>query len=134
VDIRDSVRVTASGKADTSAFDANIQAAYLHVLTDLIQSVGVAIAGVVMWFKPEWQIVDPLCTFAFSLLVLSYTIPLIKRIATVFLEGKPSHIDWHDVENRLRDIRGVVDVHDLHIWSISSTSTALTVHIRVSLR
>lgn len=129
------VRITNNSSkcnADTSGFDANIQAAYLHVLTDLIQSAGVALAGLVLWFKPDWQIVDPLCTFMFSLLVLSYTIPLIQRITTVLLEGKPAHIDWHGIENSLKGIRGVQDVHDLHIWSISSSSTAMTVHIRVS--
>ena len=46
----------------------------------------------VIWIKPEWQIIDPLCTFFFSILVLSYTTPLIKRIATVLLEGKPAHV------------------------------------------
>jgi zinc transporter 2 len=111
-------------------FDANIQAAYLHVLTDLIQSIGVALAGLFIWLKPEWQIVDPLCTFVFSILVLSYTIPLVKRIMNVLLEGKPPHIDWHMLEERLNKIEGVQDVHDLHIWSISSNNTAMTVHIR----
>lgn len=52
--------------------DVNIQAAYLHVITDLIQSVGVALAGALIWWKPEWQILDPICTFLFSILVLWY--------------------------------------------------------------
>lgn len=46
----------------------------------------------VIWFKPDWQIIDPLCTFFFSILVLSYTLPLIQRIANVLLEGKPAHV------------------------------------------
>jgi zinc transporter 2 len=72
--------------------DANIHAAYLHVLTDLIQSIGVAIAGLVVWIKPDLQIIDPICTFIFSILVLSYTVPLILRIGTVLMEGKPHHV------------------------------------------
>ena len=68
------------------------QAAYLHVLTDLIQSIAVAFAGLVLWAKPHWQIVDPICTFVFSLLVLSYTIPLVQRITHVLMEGKPEHV------------------------------------------
>mmetsp|Transcript_35672 Transcript_35672/g.33814 ORF Transcript_35672/g.33814 Transcript_35672/m.33814 type:complete len:526 (+) Transcript_35672:122-1699(+) len=111
-------------------FDANIQAAYLHVLTDLIQSIGVAFAGLVIYMRPDWQIIDPICTFGFSIVVLSYTVPLIGRIATVLLEGKPQNIDWHVLEDRLKAVEGVQDVHDLHIWSISSSTTAMTVHIR----
>ena len=76
-------------------YDANLQAAYLHVLTDLIQSIGVAFAGLVVWVKPHWQIVDPICTFVFSILVLSYTIPLIQRITHVLMEGKPEHVRRH---------------------------------------
>ncbi len=50
--------------------DVNLEAAYLHVLTDLIQSIGVAIAGLAIWFMPHWQIIDPLCTFIFSVVAL----------------------------------------------------------------
>ena len=74
------------------SYDANLQAAYLHVLTDLIQSIGVAFAGLVVWWQPHLQIVDPICTFVFSILVLSYTIPLIQRITHVLMEGKPEHV------------------------------------------
>ena len=61
--------------------DVNIQAAYLHVITDLIQSVGVALAGALIWWKPEWQILDPICTFIFSILVLwyNYSVACINR-------------------------------------------------------
>lgn len=54
--------------------DVNIQAAYLHVITDLIQSIGVAIAGLLIWIYPEYQILDPICTFIFSGLVIWYNI------------------------------------------------------------
>lgn len=50
--------------------DVNLEAAYLHVLTDLVQSAGVAIAGFIIWYKPEWEIVDPLCTLMFSIFVV----------------------------------------------------------------
>lgn len=142
--------------------DVNLEAAYLHVLTDLIQSIGVALAGLLIYLMPHWQIVDPLCTFVFSLLALYSTFPLIKKIVRILLEGTPSHvrlraslycyivpyyphylslshsrkspqIDWERLHEKLASIDGVTNVHDLHIWSISSQATALTCHLRVSL-
>ena len=74
------------------ASDVNIEAAYMHVLTDLIQSIGVAIAGAVFWWKPHWQIIDPLCTFIFSVIALRSTLPLINRIGMILFEGTPSHV------------------------------------------
>jgi zinc transporter 2 len=116
----------------TEPSDVNIQAAYLHVMTDLIQSVGVAGAGLVIWYKPEWQIIDPICTFLFSGLVIWSTFSLLGRVVSILFEGVPAHVDYHAVLEKLSDIPGVVDVHDLHIWSISSTTVALTCHIRAS--
>lgn len=72
--------------------DVNIEAAYLHVLTDLIQSIGVALAGLIIWFKPHWQIIDPLCTFIFSFIALKTTIPLLIRVFGILFEGTPSHV------------------------------------------
>lgn len=93
--------------------DVNIEAAYLHVLTDLIQSIGVAIAGLILWYYPGYEIIDPLCTFIFSFIALSSTIPLIKRVSLILFEGAPSHIDWEIVMQRLSNIPGAENVHDL---------------------
>lgn len=116
----------------TEPSDVNIQAAYLHVMTDLIQSVGVAFAGLLIWFKPEFQIIDPICTFFFSGLVIWSTFALLGRVVSILFEGVPAHVDYHSVLEKLNDIDGVMDVHDLHIWSISSSTTALTCHIRAT--
>jgi zinc transporter 2 len=107
-----------------------MESAYLHVITDLIQSIGVAIAGLIIWVKPNWQIMDPICTFIFSILVLYSTIPLVMRVFHIFMEGTPSHVDWHKIEQDLSAIDGVVDVHDLHVWSLTSKQVAMTCHIR----
>ena len=73
--------------------DVNIEAAYLHVITDLIQSVGVAIAGAVIWLYPSWQIIDPLCTFIFSIFALYSTLPLIRKVLMIFFEGVPTNVN-----------------------------------------
>ena len=83
---------TTTTPAVTAQSDVNIQAAYLHVVTDTIQSFAVAIAGAIIWWNPEWQIVDPIATFIFSILVLYTTIPLLDRVLKIFMEGVPAHV------------------------------------------
>jgi zinc transporter 2 len=112
--------------------DVNMEAAYMHVITDLIQSIGVAIAGLIMWKYPHCEIIDPICTLLFGCVALYTTIPLLTRVFYILFEGTPTQIDWETVMEKFADIPGVENVHDLHIWSISSTSISLTCHIRVS--
>lgn len=114
----------------TPVRDVNLEAAYLHVLTDLAQSTGVAIAGFIIWYKPHWEIVDPLCTLMFSIFVVWSTLDIIKRIVSILLEGVPADVDWSKVKEALETVPGVSDVHDLHIWSMSSKDASLTCHMR----
>jgi zinc transporter 2 len=120
---------TTHGRAHNEPRDVNMEAAYLHVLTDLMQSAGVALAGLVIWWRPAYQIIDPICTLLFSTVALSATVPLLKRIFLVFFEGTPSHVAFEGVHERFMAIPGVTDVHDLHIWSISAKSVSLTCHM-----
>lgn len=76
--------------------DLNLQAAYMHVIADLIQSAGVALAGALIWYNPEWQIIDPICTFLFSILVVWATFALMYRIVSIFMEGTPAHVSAHN--------------------------------------
>ena len=72
--------------------DSNLKAAFLHVVTDMIQSIGVAIAGAVVWWRPQWGIVDPLCTFLFSALVMLSTFSLFRAQMNILMEGVPEHV------------------------------------------
>jgi zinc transporter 2 len=72
--------------------DVNLEAAYMHVITDLIQSIGVAIAGAILWRYPSFQIIDPMCTFVFGYIALTATIPLTKKIVMILFEGVPSNV------------------------------------------
>ena len=110
--------------------DINIQAAYLHVLTDTIQSIAVALAGGIIWVRPDWQIVDPIATFIFSVLVLYTTIPLLDRVFKIVMEGVPAHINWMEIKNKFLAIDGVKTIDHLHIWSLSSMSVSLSCHIK----
>ncbi|XP_041096329.1 zinc transporter 2-like, partial [Polyodon spathula] len=76
---------------DTSASpqqNPSVRAAFIHVIGDLLQSVGVLIAAYVIYFKPEYKIIDPICTFLFSLLVLATTITILRDVLRVLMEGR----------------------------------------------
>ncbi|KAA8497268.1 putative zinc transporter protein [Porphyridium purpureum] len=107
----------------------NVQAAYLHVLGDLLQNVGVVLAAVVIWVKPEWSIADPLCTVLFSVIVLGTTWGLVRDTLNVLMEGTPPGLDLVEVQEALLAVPGVLDVQDLHIWSLTVGQPALSVHI-----
>ncbi len=74
---------------DHSHDDINLRAAFIHVIGDLIQSVGVLIASGLIWYRPQWRIADPICTFLFSILVLGTTLYIFRDILRILMEGKP---------------------------------------------
>jgi len=107
----------------------NVRAAFIHVLGDVIQSIGVMIASALIWHDPSWRVCDPICTFLFSFLVLWVTVKLVKQSAMVLMEGSPEGIDPAEVLKTLEEIQGVTEVHDLHIWSLSVGKPSLSVHM-----
>jgi zinc transporter 2 len=117
------------------ARNLNIDAAYLHVIGDLIQSIGVAIAGILIWYNPTWKIVDPICTIIFGIIVMITTLSMLWSNVTVLLEGVPDELDIDHIEAQFMRIKGkdgqkwVTDVHDLHIWSMSAGAHILTAHV-----
>lgn len=68
--------------------DINLRAAFIHVIGDLIQSIGVLIASGLIWYRPQWQIADPICTFLFSVVVLGTTAFICRDILRILMEGK----------------------------------------------
>ncbi|XP_077996580.1 proton-coupled zinc antiporter SLC30A2-like [Glandiceps talaboti] len=109
----------------------NVRAAFIHVLGDLIQSIGVLIAAYIIKFKPEYKIADPICTFLFSILVLFTTLNILKDAMHVLMEGAPKDINYDSVKKDLLLIQGVKMAHSLHIWSLTTNRPALAVHLAV---
>lgn len=109
----------------------NVRAAFIHVLSDFVQSLGVFIAALVIYFKPEWSIIDPICTFMFSILVLATTIAIMKDALLVLMEGTPKYLDYTEVMGTFLQIGGVVRVHNLRIWALSINKIALSAHLAV---
>ncbi|XP_076247171.1 proton-coupled zinc antiporter SLC30A2 isoform X2 [Calliopsis andreniformis] len=109
----------------------NVRAAFIHVVGDFIQSIGVFIAALVIYFKPTWSIVDPICTFLFSVLVILTTVAIIKDVMNVLMEGIPKGFEYSQVESTFMQIDGVVKVHNLRIWALSLDKTALSAHLAI---
>jgi zinc transporter 2 len=117
-----------SGDDVVTKRNVNLEAAYLHVLGDLAQSVAILIAGLIIWWEPEYAIVDPLCTLAFCILVFYSTLGVLKAAVAVLLEEVPPKISWKAVYDEILALPNVANVHDLHIWSISHGIPCLSAH------
>ncbi|XP_078580884.1 proton-coupled zinc antiporter SLC30A2-like isoform X1 [Branchiostoma floridae x Branchiostoma japonicum] len=107
----------------------NVRAAFIHVIGDLLQSVGVLIAAYIIRYKPEYQIADPICTFLFSGLVLVTTFTILRDTIRVLLEATPRSIDVSAVKRDLAILPGVRGVHNLHVWSLTMDKNVLNVHL-----
>ncbi|ETV90263.1 hypothetical protein H310_14918 [Aphanomyces invadans] len=107
----------------------NVKAAYIHVLGDLLQNIGVLVAGAVIWAKPSWNVIDPILTLVFAMIVAYTTVGICQTTLRVLMEGTPVEMDTAEVEAMLRNLPYVHEVHNLRIWSIGSDSCALSVHI-----
>jgi cobalt-zinc-cadmium efflux system protein len=108
--------------------DLNIRGAYLHMAADAAVSAAVVFAGfVILWTGQRW--VDPVMSIAVALVILWSSIGLLKESVWMSLAGVPAGIDIDQVEVALGELDGVEAVHDLHVWPLSTTETALTAHI-----
>ncbi|EAL65581.1 hypothetical protein DDB_G0283629 [Dictyostelium discoideum AX4] len=120
-----------NGKNKKGVRNINVHSAYIHVLGDCFQSIGVMVASCIIWVHPHWKIADPITTLIFSVIVLGTTIKLLRESLGVLMEGVPPEIDVSEVKGDLSEIEGVTEVHDLHIWSITLGRPALSVHLTI---
>jgi len=106
----------------------NIHSAFIHVVYDTISSVAVIITGFIT-LNTGITIVDPLVAFLISGLVARSAYTIVKSSAHILLEGAPSKLDMQEIIITLKQLDGVVDVHDLHVWTISTGMDALSGHV-----
>lgn len=109
----------------------NLKSAYLHVLSDALGSIGAIIAGVIMLLT-NWYYADSIISVLVAVLILRSSISLIKQTLHILMEGSPSSIDLADVKHTLESIDGVKNVHDLHVWTISSGFDCLSCHLLIN--
>ena len=113
-----------SGRKD----DLNIRAAFAHMAADAVVALGVVIAGgLILWTGRQW--IDPAISLVVSAVIIAGTWSLLRDSINLSLDAVPNGIDQDAVRRCLRGLPGVVEVHDLHIWGMSTTETALTAHL-----
>jgi cobalt-zinc-cadmium efflux system protein len=108
----------------------NIRAAFWHIIGDTLSSVGVIIAGIIIIFT-GWTVVDPILACVIGVVILWGAFRIVKEATDVLLESVPAGIDLQAVEDAMKTIEGVVESHDVHIWTITSGIYALSAHVRV---
>lgn len=111
-----------------SEHDLNVRGAYLHVVADALSSVG-AMAAALIVLLTGWTYADPLMSVLICILLAFASVGLIRESVHILLEGSPMHLDADEVRAALLKIRGVTDVHDLHLWSLSSGKESMTGHL-----
>ncbi len=112
----------------TNQQDLNMKGAYLHMVADAVVSLGVVISGLAIFYT-HWYLIDPIMSLVIVLVIVIGTWGLLRESVTLALNAVPAHIDISSIEAYLRNCMGIVDIHDLHIWGMSTTETALTVHL-----
>jgi len=125
------VNVVAAGILSRFAGESlNVKAALRHVFADVLGSVGVALAAVVV-LTTGWDQADPLAGMAIGLLILASSWTILRDSVAILLEATPPEIDAEEVGRAMAAVEGVVEVHDLHIWTITSGFPALSAHVLV---
>lgn len=105
----------------------NLRSAFLHVLADGLGSLGAVAASLVMLWR-RWYWFDPLVSFFIAFLILAGSWHLIREAADILLESTPSHIDLRELRQKLLAVPGVLDLHELHLWSIATGLYAISLH------
>jgi cobalt-zinc-cadmium efflux system protein len=110
--------------------DLNIRAAFVHMLGDAISSAGIVLGAIAIHFT-GWTVIDPVLSVLIAILIVFTAWDIIQESLNVLLEGLPRGMELNQVTQAIRDINGVIDVHDLHIWSLGSSAHALSCHVLI---
>jgi cobalt-zinc-cadmium efflux system protein len=108
----------------------NVRSAFLHVLGDTLSSVGIIVGGLVI-LVTGWYVIDPIISVIIALLILVSAYRVTVEAVNVLLEATPKGIDLREVVEAVREVDGVRDIHDVHIWSITSGLHALSAHLLI---
>jgi cobalt-zinc-cadmium efflux system protein len=110
--------------------DLNLRSAFLHLLGDAVTSLGVMLSGLIVYFS-GWNYADPIVSILVSLWIGREAVIIVKKTVNVLMEGTPEGVEFAEVDTAMLTVPGVKGVHDLHIWSISSSDMALSAHVVV---
>lgn len=107
--------------------DMNVKGAFLHMAADTLVSVGVVVSGIVIHFT-GWYILDPIIGIVIAIIIAWSTKGLLVESTRLSIDAVPQSVDMPGLENALESVDGVVSIHHLHVWPLSTTENALTVH------
>jgi cobalt-zinc-cadmium efflux system protein len=110
--------------------DLNIRAAYAHMLGDALGSVGIILGAIAIRYT-GWQRIDPALSVLIGLLIVWTAWDIVKESLNILLEGLPRGMRLHHVVAAIRGVEGVLEVHDLHVWSLGSSVHALSCHVLI---
>lgn len=122
--------VGASFLARSGRESLNVKSALFHMLGDAVSSVGVIIAGLIILFA-RWYPADPLISVAIGLIIIWGAWQVVEESIHILLEGVPSHVDMNRLIAEIKSIKGVRDVHDAHLWTITSGMHAFAGHVLI---
>ena len=120
--------VTAWVLSQQNQHDINTRGAFLHMLADTLVSVGVVVSGIIINYT-GWTIVDPIIGLLIAVVILVSTWSLLSESLRMSTDAVPEGFDVDDISQKIENLDGVLNVHHMHIWAISTTETALTCHI-----
>ncbi|KAK3872284.1 hypothetical protein Pcinc_022630, partial [Petrolisthes cinctipes] len=106
-----------------------VRAALIHVIADTLQTLAVLVAAVVVKIWPQYKIADPILTFVFGFIVVVTTLPILRELAHILMEGAPRNVDYFCLLTDLEGLPGVRSIHNLHMWSLTLDKNALSVHL-----
>lgn len=122
-----SMRLLAGGSSES----LNVKGAYFEVLSDMLGSVGVIVASLLIMWK-GWVLADPIIGAGIGLFIVPRTWTLLKQVTHILMEGTPPNVDLAILERKLMEIPGVTAVHDLHVWTVTSGFDAMSSHLVVA--
>ena len=109
----------------------NVKAAFWHVIGDTLSSVGVIIAGVIIYFT-GWYVADPILAVVIGVVILWGAVRIVRESVDILLESVPEHVQIEKVTAAVKSVTGVEDLHDVHIWTITSGIYALSAHLSIA--
>lgn len=113
-----------------SKSNLNIKGSYSHIIGDLLSSVGVIVGGIIISFT-NYSIVDPIVSVGIGILIIRSGIILCRECLHVFMEGTPKEIKIKKISDKLTEFEEIYDVHDLHVWTLTSNVFAMSAHVKI---
>lgn len=120
--------VTAWMVKEGSEHDLNLRSAFLHLMGDVMSTLGAVIAGIAIAFT-QWNWLDPLVSVLIGVFILVNAWNVLRQTIHILLESTPENIDMTEMVTNIRGVDGVLDIHDLHVWSISENLRMLSAHV-----